>query len=152
MKCLVLGNTGLVGSALTARLIELGHEVTADRRDILDREHLGDGGPFEIVFNCAALVGSKACTNDPERAIEVNIEGVLNIIDTFPDAWTKIIHSSTVAVDQPTVYGITKKIAERLFAKVFGSVELRYEHIQTPEYLNEVVEMNLKAAGLCLSE
>jgi UDP-glucose 4-epimerase len=96
-RCLVTGGAGFIGSHLTGRLLELGHEVTVlddlstGRMENLDsvKDHpnfhfrqasitdpvaLADVVPgIEEVYHMAAAVGVQLVADDPVRTIETNI-------------------------------------------------------------------------------
>ena len=96
-KCLVTGGAGFIGSHLTERLIEQGHEVTVlddlstgvrenldalqdhprfrlRQGSITDRVVLAEVLPgIEVIYHLAAAVGVKLVAEDPVRTIETNI-------------------------------------------------------------------------------
>ncbi len=96
-RCLVTGGAGFIGSHLTARLLELGHEVvvlddlSTGNRDNLkaieDHPHLHfRSGSItdpvvlgevvmgaDVIYHLAAAVGVKLVADDPVRTIETNI-------------------------------------------------------------------------------
>jgi UDP-glucose 4-epimerase len=96
-KCLVTGGAGFIGSHLTERLLDLGHDVTVldnlstgrienlmpirdhprlDLRhgSITDPVLLGEILPgIDTVYHLAAAVGVKLVADDPVRTIETNI-------------------------------------------------------------------------------
>lgn len=103
MKVLVLGGAGYVGSALTRRLWESGHDVTVYDRLLFGAESLapmmsrdrfrlirGDVRNAEsleqatrghdAVVVLAAIVGEPACNRDRQLAVETNLHGARNAL------------------------------------------------------------------------
>lgn len=119
----VTGACGLIGSALTARLLDAGHRVVAYdnlmygghpplidlawrpelefvRGDVRDASLLAktlrEVDPIAVV-HLAAIVGAPACHRDPELAATVNVGGTANVVravaESCPDA--HVIFAST---------------------------------------------------------
>jgi len=126
MKILVTGGCGFIGSHLTDRLIEKGHEVSVldnlstgrienlngrarfHNADIRDRA--GVRGVFEkekpeIVFHLAAQINVRKSEEDPFLDTDININGSINVIKNFLEVKgrKKIIFASTGGV----IYGDT---------------------------------------------
>ncbi|MEZ4873718.1 MAG: NAD-dependent epimerase/dehydratase family protein [Bdellovibrionales bacterium] len=117
MKCLVTGATGFVGSWVTRRLVDLGHEVRVLRRESsdlseiqnLDVQHfIGDitdieslekaAAGIDHIFHLAGYVGySKQARKTMER---VNVDGTANVVEVCKKLnLGRLLHfSSVVAV------------------------------------------------------
>ena len=89
-------------------------------------------GPYDVVFNCAALTDVDGCEQDPSAAVRVNAEGPRNVARACAAHGGKIVQVSTDYVfsgnepapraeDDPTgpvsVYGRTKLSGERVVAQ-----------------------------------
>ena len=119
MKLLVTGGAGYIGSVVTARLVEAGHEVTVFdnlstgseaavhegarlmRGDLLDaglvRRVLAEGYDGVLHFAVLSLVGESVVY--PERYYRINVVGTLNLLDAMRAAGTpRLVSSSTAAV------------------------------------------------------
>ncbi len=90
--------------------------------DIRDKENLSRAlNRVNIVINCAAMKQVPACENNPFEAIEINIMGAKNLINTCIDNHIKYcMHISTDKAVYPiNLYGKTKAVAESLF--IYGN-------------------------------
>jgi dihydroflavonol-4-reductase len=114
VKILVTGSTGFIGSHLTRRLVEMGHDVRAFHRatsaprmlENLPVEHaLGDltqpdsirsaMRDVEIVFHAAAMLGGR---DDPGRMYAVTVEGTRAILQAARAANVqRLVYTSSVA-------------------------------------------------------
>jgi UDP-glucose 4-epimerase len=174
MRALVTGGAGLVGSEIVDTLLASGHEVvsldnyiagkhenlaqalnnpnfTAVEGDICDTELLDRliGTGFEVIFH-EAVSKNTVCLIDPNKDLEVNAGGTLNLlIAARKHGVSRFIHASTGSVYGPTkiyptdeyhpkdpasFYGVSKLAAESyvsLFNKFYGlpTIILRYFHV-----------------------
>lgn len=93
MKILITGGKGVIGTNLTKKLEEDGHEVhifdrvrteceNFYRGDICDHFRLGDifaEVKPDLVFHLAGMVSRLECEETPELAIRTNVSGTLNV-------------------------------------------------------------------------
>lgn len=133
LKVLVTGADGFIGSHLTERLLELGHDVKAFTfynsfnnwgwLDTLPKEKLnqieifsGDirdpNGVYEAlkgvdqVFHLAALIAIPFSYHSPDSYIDTNIKGTLNVIQ----AAKKLGTSRVLVTSTSEVYGTAKYV------------------------------------------
>lgn len=140
----VTGADGFIGRALVTRLRQMGATVVAldaepsvpgtEQADICDRD-IGRLIPAaSVVIHLAALSTDGSCRKDPEKAVEVNIRGTLNLARASHEAgarqfifasseWVygdtegetvKDEHSPIDVASLTSVYAITKAAAEPL--------------------------------------
>ena len=106
MKCVVTGGTGFLGSCLTRRLQEAGHEVTVVSRqkghDIRQAETLIE--PFkgaQTVFHLAALVQSR-----PGPFESTNLEGLENVLRACQEnSVQRVVNVSSFTIFGPSCAG-----------------------------------------------
>ena len=162
MKVLVTGGAGYVGSVVVRQLLANGHKVhvvdnlmfggqtmlplfinpnfSFSQTDICDRQALAsEMEGMEAVVHLAALVGYPLCKKMPERAVEVNVGGTRNVIETMPSD-ARLIYASTgsnygevtgvCTEDTPlnplSLYGRVKTQAEELCLSRSNSIALRF--------------------------
>jgi UDP-glucose 4-epimerase len=131
MKRLVTGGAGFVGSRLSARLLGLGHQVTAyDDLSVGRRENVPEGAAFiegdildmgrlrdamrsmrgvDVVFHNAAFVSIRNSFFEPRREAEVNVTGTLNVLDAIVEAGEAGVPPKIVFASSMAVYGIPQK-------------------------------------------
>lgn len=140
MKSLVVGASGFVGKYLVKELEEAGHTVVQanfPEVNLLDRENierLVEKERPDYVVNLAAISSVGASWKDPIETVEVNIRGVLHLLEAIqmyaPLAKTLLIGSAEeyAQKDSPlnendpleasNPYGISK-IAQENFASLY---------------------------------
>lgn len=121
-RCLVTGGAGFIGSHLTERLLELGHEVvvldnlSTGRSENLDqvKDHprltirngsitdpvlLGEATVgVDVIYHLAAAVGVKLVADDPVRTIETNIYPTEVLLRSAAAAKQRVFLASTSEV------------------------------------------------------
>jgi len=173
VKTLVTGGAGFIGSHIVDLLLDRGHQVAIIddlstgrmenlnprarlyRLDIADPS-LNDvfqSEKPEVVFHQAAQMSVKASTEDPVHDAQVNVLGLLNVLQSAVAAGTrKVVFASSGAtfgnpvylpIDEQhpqnpgSPYGITKMVAEhylKYFAEDHGLnfTALRYGNVYGP--------------------
>ncbi|MCA9355370.1 SDR family NAD(P)-dependent oxidoreductase [Candidatus Kaiserbacteria bacterium] len=165
MKILVTGGAGFIGSAVARSLIDSGHDVTVvdnfndyyevslkhDRvkeflngakvieADIRDRDKIGElfeQNRFDVVCNLAAMAGVRYSVEHPDIYVDVNINGLVNILEAMREhGCLRMVSASSSSVygnssdspykenmvaDRPeSVYGATKRAGELLLYSYF---------------------------------
>ena len=90
--------------------------------DIRDKENLSRAmNRVDLVFHCAAMKQVPACEENPKEAIEININGSMNVINACIDNNVKkcMNISTDKSVYSINLYGKTKAVAESLF--IYGN-------------------------------
>tara|TARA_R110002074_G_scaffold73565_2_gene168866 strand:+ start:2969 stop:3904 length:936 start_codon:yes stop_codon:yes gene_type:complete len=162
MKILVTGGAGFIGTTLVPRLLEQGHEVTVFdillhggnpiipffknknfnfiKGDIRDFDTLALATKDQdIIIHLAAVVGFPACRMNPQAAVDINVQGTINLINATSKDQV-IVYGSTgsnygtirgiCTEDTPlnplSLYGETKTKAEELLLERGNVVAYRF--------------------------
>ncbi|PAK52019.1 NAD-dependent epimerase/dehydratase family protein [Paenibacillus sp. 7541] len=173
MKALVTGGAGFIGSHLVDLLINEGHEVTViDNLITGNKENINSNARFifmdvcspdletvftehgpDCVFHLAAQASVGESIKDPIKDSEINIKGLINVLENCKkNNVKKIIFSSTAAVygtpmslpiteehitDPISFYGVSKLAAE-MYIKTYNILYgidytiLRYANVYGP--------------------
>jgi nucleoside-diphosphate-sugar epimerase len=118
MKILITGGAGYLGSVITARLLDEGHEVVVLDKLLFNQTSLlshtytakfkfiyGDVrneslleklcNQADVIIPLAAIVGFPACASDPKLAKEVNFQQIVNIVKFANGKGKKILYPNT---------------------------------------------------------
>ena len=85
MKVLITGDTGFIGTNLKQHVGDLGHEVigfsTRNGFDIMDRGQVESAvSGMDVVIHGAAFADPAASIDQPEKTIDINLLGTLNVL------------------------------------------------------------------------
>jgi dTDP-4-dehydrorhamnose reductase len=165
MKLLVLGAGGQLGQAMVERL-SAGHDVHVRTHGELniaraaDVRAAVDASRPDAIINCAAYNNVDEAEVQPERALEANAWGPMNLARAASDANATLIHFSTdfvfdgetaapyVETDGPSPqgqYGMSKLIGEWFAADAPRSYILRVESLFGGPRAKSSVDMLLNA-------
>lgn len=155
-KAVVIGGSGFIGSHLADHLSKKGYQVTiydCNRSkwfsknqkmvigDVLDIEKLNQTiAGAQVVYNFAALANLNQALNQPEKTININILGNLNVLSAcHSQGVERFIYASTVYVHsrEGGFYRCSKQAAEAYveeYQKVFNLdyTILRYGSLYGP--------------------
>lgn len=134
-KVLVTGGTGFVGAYVLDKLLALGIKVTIlDNQvidslppgvgfflgDIRDREAMVEAvGAHAGVIHLAGVLGTQELVEQPRTAVEVNIQGSLNVFEAVRVHRKRAVYISVGNYWMNNPYAISKGIAER-FALMYN--------------------------------
>ncbi len=162
MRALVLGGTGMLGSAIASHWRRRGQAVLALSRaqaDLRDLERLlywVERYQPELVINCAAFTQVDRCEEERELAMEVNGRAVANAVAAAERVGARLVHVSSDYVfdgrgdspyleDAPTgpvsVYGESKLAGEREALVYAKALVLRASWLFGPGGPNFVLTM-----------
>jgi UDP-glucose 4-epimerase len=150
MKLLLTGGAGYIGSVVSRRLIEQGHdlvvfdslerghrgavapEATLVVGDLRNSEDIGDAleADFDGVLHFAALALVGESVEHPERYYRTNVLGTLNLLEAMvTHGVPRLVFSSTCAVyGQPDVVPIAETAPPRP-QNAYGASKLAADHL-----------------------
>jgi len=116
-KTMLFGSEGRLGRTF----IKLNPEILGFSRreaDITNREQilkLVEKYKPDVIINCAAITDIDFCSTHPQKAWDVNVRGVRNILESAKKYNSLIVHfSSDYVIDPVNEYAWTKLASERL--------------------------------------
>ncbi len=150
-KVLITGGAGYVGSVVTGAFLDAGHTVT-----VLDSLATGGQGLLGYVHNrrlrfvqadvrdpravkpavkgqdaivhLAAIVGFRACNDDPQRAEAINVDGTRVLLDAC-DRGQALLYASTGSVYGAVPDGLCDESIEPAPLSLYGRTKLAAERI-----------------------
>lgn len=143
-KIVVFGGNGFIGSYLIEELLERGHSViSADLNpskyvdqnlfcpcDIMDAERVEAlVKDAQIVYNFAGMANLDVAVQHPQRAIELNVLGNMNILEACRKYHVErfVYASSAYAMsDKGSFYGISKLTSEKLVEEYYKQYGLEF--------------------------
>jgi len=160
MKILIIGASGLVGSAILENLIDH-HEAIGtynnfrvenfkklNLSDQLETNIFFKSNNFDVIICCSGLTNVDYCEENEEESFLNNVVSVRNMLNNIQATQTKIIYISTDYVfngkngpykeedltDPISIYGEHKLIAENIiFAHSINNVVIRVTNVFGPE-------------------
>lgn len=141
MKCVVTGGSGFIGQYIVRALAEEGNDVVIfdvakpeyklpDRAEYIEGDVRYYSNLFDLcvdgvdeVYDCAGVLGTHELIYDSNRAVDININGAVNVLKVAVDTKVKRVFHPTKPNDWLNTYSITKHAAERfcrMYADTFG--------------------------------
>jgi len=145
MTVLITGGSGLLGTEVREILTKMSISYLAPPRsemDILDRQSLEiniSNPEVEVVFHAAALTSPPVCTKNPQKTVDTNVVGTINVLDMCRKYNKKLVYISTdyvfdgnkgsYSVNDPinpiNLYALTKTAAELAVRTYENSLVIR---------------------------
>jgi len=147
-KVVVFGGCGFIGSYVVEELLSKGYEVIAadlqnskyvdnkyfQKCDILDKDKVDSLiKNSDIVYNFAGFANLDDAIANPVKAIELNVMGNLNILESCKNHKIKrfVYASSAYAMsDKGSFYGISKLTSEKLIEEYYKKFGLEYSIVR----------------------
>jgi len=128
MKVLVTGGCGFIGHHLVQQLVKTNSVTVVDNLtrkkpkfiaeatyrilDINEIDKIYD--KFDVIYHLAAIPSIDECEHDPKKAIYVNVNGTMALLNKAMRDNSRFIFASTCAVGTGSIYGLSKFTAENL--------------------------------------
>jgi len=145
MKILITGGNGFIGSHLCEKLVHLGHDLTlidskfnSNSKNISCKKITKDIASDdlkkvvqenELTIHLAAVSRVDDCQENPIRCFEVNVIGVLKIVEALKSSNSKVIFSSSREVYGEPQKTPVKEGDEKIPLTTYGTTKLSGEHI-----------------------
>jgi dTDP-4-dehydrorhamnose reductase len=150
---LLTGGSGQLGSAIMTSAAARGFhilpptrrefDVTQSVRTLRDNLRLLFGRRPAVVIHCAAVADWRCCHDDPEKALEVNALGALNVARLCEQLDVLMVYISTDAVfsGAPKEGGYTEVDIPTSPVSVYGATKLAGEHLVIQTCRNLIVRV-----------
>lgn len=139
MRVAVTGGAGFIGVPTARCLADRGHDVVAIDRveapdvltiDVLDSVTLGRTlADCDAVIHLAGILGTHELFADPHRAVDVNIKGTLNVLESCRLDDLRFVGITMLQVWE-NVYQATKNCADRLASAWHRHYGVRVSHVR----------------------
>jgi len=147
MKIFISGSKGFVASNLIPYLEAKHHEVIGfdleDGDDLLDAPVVIEASRFsDAIIHLGAIARIPYCEKHPQQAVNVNIMGTMNVAQAAHLHKIPLVFASTFAAENPrSVYGLTKRLGEKMVLRA-GGVVLRLANVYGGKgYLDKTTAM-----------
>jgi len=133
MRIFCSGSSGFIAKSLIPHLETL-HEVIGfdleDGNDLLDAEMVIEATRgCDAIIHLGAIAEIPYCEEHPNLAVNVNILGTMNIVQAANLHKIPMVFASTFAAENPkSVYGLTKRLGEKIIIRA-GGVVLRLANV-----------------------
>lgn len=152
MNILVTGGAGFIGKYLVKELVKRDHNVVAFDLEYGDDIQDSMSGTYDAIFHFAVLPRPQA-QQEPQKAVDVNVKGTVNVLELARRCGAKVIFSSASSVygipmhspvgennpiNPVSVYGATKRAAElfiQTYYKLYSSINyliFRFTNVYGP--------------------
>ena len=133
MNVLVTGGGGWIGRHVVAQLQAEGHDAAVlDRgygHDVLHAEDVdGMVAGRDAVIHLAGVLGTHELFDTPDQAVQVNVQGTLNVVEACTRFGARYVGISMPDVN-PSLYAATKQCAQRIAEAYHHAYGLPVAHV-----------------------
>jgi UDP-glucose 4-epimerase len=133
VKVVITGSRGFIGQAVAKKLDGASIDVYGydrqDGLDILDYDAIQeDAAQADVVIHLAGVLGTHELFDTPDEAVQVNVQGSLNVIRACAEGRTRYIGISMPDAF-PSMYTATKIASIRIADAYAYSMGLKRQHV-----------------------